>query len=125
MSAERQVDLLAPPNERAISSALDSYAVALRERYGNRLKGVYLFGSRARGDFGAYSDADLAVILDDSIPPAAQTRALSALAYDVFLETGAEIQPWAFREREWNEPRASASDLIRAARRDGRSLWQP
>ena len=52
-----------------------------------------------------------------------QTTPLSELAYDVFLETGAEIQPWTFLQREWDEPeRSSSPGLVRAARRDGRRV---
>jgi antitoxin ChpS len=125
-AAKREVDLLAPPDQGAVSSALRSYAAALHARYGARLRGIYLFGSRARGDFNAYSDADIAIVVEDSVRPSAQTKPLTALAYDVFLETGTEVQPWVFQETEWNDPRRSgSSNLVRAARRDGRSLWQP
>jgi predicted nucleotidyltransferase len=84
---------------------------------------MYLFGSRARGDFGPYSDVEVAVVLADSTARASQTKPLSELAYDVFLQTGAEIQPWPFAETEWNEPERSESPtLVHAARRDGRPL---
>jgi len=37
---------------------------ALVQRYGDRLRGILLYGSRARGDFGPDSDYDLVVLLD-------------------------------------------------------------
>lgn len=121
-----QVNLLTPPDASAVAKALDTYAGALRKRYGDHLKAIYLFGSRARGDFGPYSDVDVAIILDDSTGESSQTKPLSELAYDVFLETGAEIQPWTFRETEWTEPEQSPSPgLVRAARRDGRPVSLP
>lgn len=117
------VDLLAPPDASAVARAVDAYAGVLRQKYGSSLKGLYIFGSRARGDFRPYSDVDVAVVLDDSTGQASQVLPLSELAYDVFLETGAEIQPWAFREAEWEQPDGSASpDLVRSAKRDGRPV---
>jgi antitoxin ChpS len=117
------IDLLAPPDSHAITRAVDAYVAALRERYGESLKGVYLFGSRARGDFKPFSDVDIALILADSVRERSQTRHLADLSYDVFLETGAEIQPWAFAETEWNNPeRSSSPGLIRSAKRDGRAV---
>lgn len=32
---------------------------------GSRLKGLYVFGSKARGDYDAESDVDLAILVDD------------------------------------------------------------
>jgi predicted nucleotidyltransferase len=119
------VDLLAPPDEQAVAKAVDAYAAALRKRYGSRLKGVYLFGSRARGDFGPYSDVDVAFVVADGEPDSfEETKVLSDLAYDLLLETGAEIQPWMVAEREWQEPSQSQSPaLVRAMKRDGRPVW--
>jgi predicted nucleotidyltransferase len=41
----------------------------IRERVvglvGSRLRGLYLFGSKARGDYDPESDVDLAIIIDD------------------------------------------------------------
>ena len=41
----------------------------IRERVnglvGSRLKGLYVFGSKARGDYDAESDVDLAILVDD------------------------------------------------------------
>src|SRR3989304_409697 len=36
----------------------------LRQAYGQRLRGVYLFGSRARGDHEPDSDVDVLIVLD-------------------------------------------------------------
>ena len=114
------VDLLAPPDPATVANAVALFAAAIRKEYGNCIKGVYLFGSRARGDFDPYSDADIAIILDDSIGRTSQTKPLAEIAYDIFLRTGTEIQPWVFPEAEWSNPQhSSAAGLIRAVRRDG------
>lgn len=64
-----------------------------------RLEGKYpvvdsiLFGSRARGDFTAESDADLAVILDGERGDRVATALdMAGIAFDVMLETGVRVQ---------------------------------
>jgi antitoxin ChpS len=117
-------DLLAPPDDAAVTAAGRAFVSALRERYGDRLTGVYLFGSRARGDFRPFSDLDVAIVLAGGAEALSEEIALSDLAYDLLLETGAEIQPWLFSAAEWVDPSRSAqADLIRAVRQDGRALW--
>jgi predicted nucleotidyltransferase len=103
-------------------SALTKFVAALREEYGQRLVAVVLFGSRARGDASADSDADVAVVLADGDWQAwRERRSLAALSYDILIETGLDIQPWAFTATEWR----AASDqlpLVRRAQQEGRTL---
>jgi predicted nucleotidyltransferase len=119
-----EVDLLAPPDDAAVQRAIDRFGKSMQERYGHRLRGIFLFGSRARGDSTPFSDVDVAVIIDDSAGQLSETKALAGIAYDVFLETGAEIQPWIFREAEWQDPEHSASPgLLKSVKRDARAVW--
>jgi len=46
---------------------------------------IYLFGSKARGDWGPDSDFDLMVVVPDNAPPERQDN---ALAYDALRGTG-------------------------------------
>lgn len=39
------------------------FADALRDRFGDRVRGIHLFGSKARGEGTAESDVDLLVVL--------------------------------------------------------------
>jgi len=62
---------------------------------------IYLFGSKARGDYGPDSDFDLMVVVPDDAPPA---RKRSRLAYEALRGTGtaADVQVWtcnAFESR--------------------------
>jgi len=62
---------------------------------------IYLFGSKARGDYGPDSDFDLMVVVPDDALPA---RKRSRLAYEVLRGTGtaADVLVWtrsAFESR--------------------------
>ena len=114
-----EVDLLSPPDASAVTRGIARFACVAKERYGNGLKALYLFGSRARGDFSPFSDIDLAIVVDDSIDTSSETVPLSEAAYDVLVETGAEVQPWVFHESDWGNPAKSSSPgLLRSATRD-------
>jgi len=115
------VNLLDPPDTVAIDKGLRLYADVAKQRYRAGLKGVYLFGSRARGDFSPFSDVDVAIVVSDEIDISSETVPLSSAAYDVLLETGAEVQPWVFHETDWDHPeRSFARSLIRSAKREAR-----
>src|SRR6476660_8287603 len=105
-----------PPDDAAVERAISDFARAIRRTYGNRLKGLYLFGSRARGDHTRESDADIAVVLaGEDWNLWTEEMRLAGLEYDSIVETGAEPQAWPVREREWLDPSAHRNpDLVRA-----------
>ena len=121
------IDLLKPPDDRAVNAALEAFSEAIRRCYGTKLAGVHLFGSRARGDFEPLSDVDVAVVLIRAESKTLDEQiALYDLAYDLLLQTGAEIQPWLFEAHERADPpHSAAGDLVRSAKRDSRTLWAP
>jgi len=118
------VDETLLPDDVAVDHAVAGYANALRRLYGARLKGVYLFGSRARGDHARASDADLAVVLsDEGWDFWTEKTRLASVSYRFLNDTGADIQGWPVAEREWRNPSVHYNpSLIEAMRRDGRPV---
>lgn len=102
---------------------LSRFSRDVARHYGAALAGVYLFGSRARGDFEPDSDADVAVVIRQ-LPAECrrERRSLNDLAYDYLLDTGLFIQALPFDAAEWAAP-GEDFDLIEAAKRDARALW--
>lgn len=126
MTIQTTIDpkLLEPPNDATVAKALQDFAAAVRTHYGERLRGLYLFGSRARGDHTPESDADVAVVLADGDWVSWQERrALNHLGFDLMVDTGADIQAWPIRESEWLHPeRHRNPHFAMAIRREGKPL---
>jgi predicted nucleotidyltransferase len=116
--------LLAPPDDATVNRAIDDFAQAVREAYGERVKGIYLFGSRARGDHTPESDADIVVVLEDEDWDYWREKfQLADLEYDIVVETGADVQGWPVRESEWIEPQTHRNPaLVRAMQAEGRPI---
>ena len=74
-----------------LDEALRELKRELEALYGDRLKGLYLFGSHARGDAEPDSDVDVAVVLDDYDCESSELRVMSqalnrlSLKYDLVL----------------------------------------
>ncbi|MDX6558698.1 MAG: uncharacterized protein QOF72_1747 [Blastocatellia bacterium] len=69
-----------------------------------RLERAILFGSRARGEHGPDSDADLALILHERGNDGQTLMVLAGLAWYVFLDTGIMIQPVPIAIEDWLHP---------------------
>lgn len=93
----------------------------LSRRFGDRLEAVYLFGSRARGDHRPDSDADVAVFLREALDdPFDVEYEIIEDGYDLLLERGLYIQPWAFEAAVLTDPmRARLGGVQGSVLRDG------
>lgn len=87
----------------------------LIQLYGERLKGVYLYGSYARGDFQEGSDLDVMVILSDFERAPLELQFTDDLMGDLSLEYLITISPMFMRERDWF---TADKPLLRNARAD-------
>ena len=68
-----------------IRSLLAEIREALESLYGERLYGVFLFGSRARGEACDESDVDVLVVLDELADYGAEIRRTSELIASLSL----------------------------------------
>ena len=117
-------ELNRPPTEAEVERALVDFAEAVKRHYGSRLVGLYLFGSRARGDYEPDSDADVAVVLgDDGWRYWDEKMQLSDLTYRPIIDWGVYVQAWPVPLSAWNDPEHYRNpSLVRAMRRDGKVI---
>ena len=117
-------DLARPPTESEVAQALARFARDVRRHYGERLRGVYLFGSRARGDHRPDSDVDVAVVLaDDGWDFWTEKMLLADLSYDPLIDLGVWLQGWPVSAEAWRNPEHHNNPwLIRAMQRDGKVI---
>ena len=100
---------------------LQSIKQRLAEHYGDRLKGVVLFGSEARGDADEDSDVDLLVLLDGPVETWREIRAILDQIYPLQLARGFYRHLSAIPVNA--EEYASRSDrLFRSAQEEGITL---
>lgn len=85
---------------RALISELKAGLVRL---YGDRLKGLYLYGSYARGDQDRESDIDILIVLDRLDQYGKEVDRTSRLVSDLSLEYGLSISRVFVTEGDWLE----------------------
>jgi predicted nucleotidyltransferase len=100
----------------------DKVLTRLRHRlnrlYGARLARAVLYGSRARGDWNADSDYDVAVFLTEITDWRPDQERLADLRVELFDETGALLDIHPFRASEWPD----RTPLMGEIRREGVDL---
>lgn len=89
----------------SIRSLTEELAAGLAEIYGGRLRGVYLFGSRARGDAGPDSDVDVLIVLDRVTGYGAEIDRTGQLVTNLSLKYGMSVSRVFTSEQDWAEGR--------------------
>lgn len=96
--------------------ALEEVKRELSRIYGERLTGIYLYGSYARGDFNENSDVDLIIALKGEVNSYEEMDRLSEVLSDICLCYDVLIATYPVPD-EWVEKRESP--LFKNVRREG------
>jgi hypothetical protein len=72
--------------EPQVKEAIRQYVIRVRERFGDSIKRIILFGSYARGTANKHSDVDILVIT--SPLPYSTEYEIMSMGYDLYLEMG-------------------------------------
>ena len=86
-----------------IPELLQELKHGLEALYGERLRGVYLFGSHARGEADAESDVDVAVVVSRPGGYVEEIRRTGPIASELSLRYGISICPVILDEEDWRE----------------------
>jgi uncharacterized protein len=90
-----------PEMEAQIKTLLTEIKSSLEATYGDRLKGVYLYGSYARGEADEESDLDILVVLRDFQRYGYEIDRTGQLVSNLSLKYGVTISRVFVKEHQW------------------------
>lgn len=102
-----------------IKAILDEVKKCLKEIYGDKLRGIILYGSYARGDFTDGSDIDLIILLEDMKDPLAEREKYFNEIWKLDLKYDTVISLLPFKEDEYRKRKLP---VILNAKREGTFL---
>ena len=109
------------PLESMERDAVDLLVEGLRERFGHELSGLFLFGSKARGDDGPESDVDVLVVLGEKVDEV-ERAVVSDMVYEVLEAGGVFIQTVVLSKGEFEHPAGQLRWLTSFVREEGVAL---
>jgi len=113
------VELVVPPDS-LVRTLAAQFASELRERYGEAVHRVRLFGSFARGEAHEESDVDLAVVLEEADFDI--RRKVIDLATDIGMPHDVRLSPTVFDRATWDKWRAQERRIVMDIEREGVEL---
>lgn len=96
-----------------IQRLLPELKARLRAMYGERLRGVYLYGSYARSQADDESDVDVLIVLDQVPLYGAEIDRTSHLMASLSLDFGATVSCVFSSEQDWDNLRTPFLDNVR------------
>ena len=97
--------------------AITCFAVALRQRFPERILHTVLFGSKARGDFHPGSDIDILIVVDNEDWRFQHT--ISTLAARISLEYDVLISPRVVGQERWQNMEQYGFSLFQTIATEG------
>lgn len=85
----------------AVKRLLRELKEALESIYGEDFRGLYLYGSYARGEEDSESDLDLIIVLKDFEDYWEEVERTGQVIAQLSLKYGVSLSPVRVREREW------------------------
>lgn len=99
-----------------LQTVLHELKAGLQTLYGDRLAGVVLYGSQARGDAGEDSDIDVLIVLRGELKPGEEIRRTSRLIAELSLEYDTLLSRMFVSETDFGQ---GQDPLIRNVQREG------
>ncbi|MCU0918374.1 MAG: nucleotidyltransferase domain-containing protein [Planctomycetes bacterium] len=84
-----------------VKCLVDQVKAHLRERYGDGIKRVILYGSHARSEATQDSDVDVLGLVDRSLDPREVEDSLDNLLYDIIVDEGELVSVMAISEERF------------------------
>ena len=97
-----------------IQKLLEEFVVGLRGIYGGRLRGAFLYGSRARGEAEEGSDADMLIVLDRIEHYASEIDRTGMLCAALSLHYDVSISRVFVSEQAWQTRHTPFLENVRA-----------
>jgi predicted nucleotidyltransferase len=97
--------------------AIETFLDRLHQRYPGQILQTVLFGSKARGDSGPYSDIDILIIVEEENWPL--RGEISTIAARVSLEYDVLIGPRVIGRERWESMKRRCFSLYRNIAVDG------
>ena len=105
--------------KKATQEILLKLKTSLKDIYGKRLQGLYLYGSFARGQERPGSDLDVAMILDDFGRPWIEIQRTSQIVSELSLKYEVTVSLIPLRASDWV---GKQKPLIRNIHREGMAV---
>jgi len=109
---ERYYENMVATRQQALEIA-SRVRIELQKLYGQRLRGVYLYGSAARDQLTPDSDIDIAIVLDKLTNRYAELKRTSKIGSDLCLETSALVMFLFVDETDFRNGRFSIHRAIK------------
>jgi len=110
-----------PKKSAFLKPLLDEFTQELVKVYADKLLGVILFGSYARGNFRQDSDVDIMLLFEtENFKGVRESEAILDYTTDILIDRGVDINLLPTSEYLWNKP----FSLYKNTKKEGIWLWK-